>query len=513
MPPALLVGLAGLVLLVEGERNWRGAFATGMAFGLAHFVAGLYWVGNAFSVAGIVPWAAPFAVAALASSCALFVAAACAAHRALAPHGAWRPVVFASLWTLGEWLRGTLIFGGFPWNLTGYLWTPWPAMAQLAAVVGVYGLGWLTVFAASSPAAFAGSARSWRTPVAALALLVVNGAFGFTVLARADGAMQPDVRLRLVQANVAQHHKWREDLIADRFRRHADLSTAPASLPPTVVIWPETASPYDLSAAFEERTQAVRSVPPNGALLAGAVRTGFGSDQPPRIWNSLQALDDAGRVVGAYDKFHLVPFGEYSPFRGVFLTAGLGEWASGFSRGPGPQTLEAPGAPPFGPLICYEAIFPGDVVGPAVRPEWLLNVTNDAWYGISSGPYQHFEQTRLRAVEEGLPLVRVANTGISGVIDSYGRVVAKSALGETAVIDSGLPAPRSRPTAFSYFGNAPAVTFSLGVLVLFAARYRGMAFPPPGSSGTAARRADLPAPPFSSQSARSGGSRSRRAAR
>ena len=472
---ALAIGTVGLMLLADRRRTAAGAFGIGFVYGLGHFAAGLYWVGNALAVAGILPWAAPFAVAGLAAACALFVGFSCAVYRFLAPRGAWRPLVFASAWVLGEWLRGTLAFGGFPWNLAGYVWTPWPAMLQFAAAAGVYGLGWLTMLAAAAPAALADGRRLWWTPVGALALLAVNAAAGAAILAGADAVPHTDTRLRLVQANVAQHHKGRADLIEAQIRRHAALSARPgaggAAPPPTFVVWPETAVPYDLSRPFPAREAVARVVPEGGALVAGALRSEAAPDGR-RVWNALQALDSEGRVAAAYDKFHLVPFGEYVPLRGLLPGGGLAAGALDFSRGPGPRTLSVPGAPPFAPLICYEAIFPGAVVDPAARPQWLLNVTNDAWYGLSSGPYQHFEQTRLRAVEEGLPLVRAANTGISGVIDAWGRVTAKSPLGEPAILDAPLPPPRPAPTPFSRLGNAPALALSLAPLAAFAARRR-----------------------------------------
>ena len=485
-PPALLPSLAGLVFLVDGAggarsarsaRSARGAFAIGFAWGAGHFAVGLYWVGNAFIVADRAVWAAPFAVAGLAALCAAYPAAACALYRRLAPRGVWRPVVFAGAWTLLEWLRGSFPLGGFPWNLAGYVWTPWPFAVQFAAVAGVYGLGWFTVFAAVSPAALAdrrtrrAPAGPWA-PVAALALLAVNAAAGAALLARADpAAPAPQARLRLVQANVEQARKWNRDLLGEHFRRHEALSTAPGA--PTLVVWPETASPLDLSQPFAEREHALRSAPPGGALVSGALRREAAPGGGRRLWNSLQALDSEGRLVGQYDKARLVPFGEYVPFLGLPFVARIVGDASGFARGPGPRTLAVPGAPPFSPLICYEAIFPGAAVDPAARPAWLLNVTNDAWYGRSPGPYQHFEQARLRAVEEGLPLARVAGTGISGVVDAWGRVVAKRGLGEAGTVDAALPPPRP-PTPFSRLGNAPATAWALAGLLLFALRRRAV---------------------------------------
>jgi len=231
------------------------------------------------------------------------------------------------------------------------------------------------------------------------------------------------------------------------------------------VIWSETANPFPLE-RFPDVRAAIGSVAPAGGLvITGVLRTDPPTGQPQQVWNSLAAVDHAGTVVATYDKSHLVPFGEYVPLHRLLpfiskFTPGIMD----FSAGPGRQTLRLPGLPPVGPLICYEVIFPGEVVDRSDRPQWLLNLTNDGWYGISAGPYQHFAMARLRAVEEGLPLVRAANTGISGVVDAYGRVLARTQLGTVAVLDVDLPRPAPELTTYARFGNA-----TLGVLLALAA--------------------------------------------
>jgi apolipoprotein N-acyltransferase len=220
----------------------------------------------------------------------------------------------------------------------------------------------------------------------------------------------------------------------------------------THIIWSETAITYSLANDSALRRALARIVPPGGLLLSGAMRRS-GNGGQMRIWNSLHALNPSGQIRGTYDKFHLVPFGEYVPFRSLFSFSKLTQGRTDFSSGPGLRTLELAGLPPVGPLICYEVIFPGRVTEPGKRPAWLLNVTNDAWFGTSSGPYQHFASVRLRTVEEGLPAVRVANTGISAVIDSYGRVLDRLGLNRAGVIDSPLPRPAEVRTLYSRIGN------------------------------------------------------------
>jgi len=259
------------------------------------------------------------------------------------------------------------------------------------------------------------------------------------------------VKLRLVQGNVPQRDKWRQEMRNYWFNHHLDLSSQNAD-GVTDVIWPESASPYPLDQVPEARAMIAQVVPPGGLLLTGGERFDFSLD-PPKAWNSLLVVDDAGTLRARYDKHDLVPFGEFMPLRDLLGRLGLSSLARGgmdFQAGPGRTTIALPGLPSFSPLICYEAIFPGRVYAPGDRPEWLLNVTNDGWFGRSSGPYQHLAMARMRAIEEGLPMVRAANTGISVVVDPWGRVQARLGLGETGVLDAALP----KPLAATVFARA-----------------------------------------------------------
>jgi apolipoprotein N-acyltransferase len=297
-----------------------------------------------------------------------------------------------------------------------------------------------------------------------LPVLVWGGGSLRLAAAPALGADVVDgVVLRLVQPSIDQASKWKTELRRAHVARQMRLSAAPGAAAPSHLIWAETAVPFLLAREPELRARIAGIVPEGGLLLTGAPRAGAaGAD--PRLWNSLHALDAEGEIVGTYDKAHLVPFGEYTPLRPLLGLAKLTAGSVDFSPGPGRVALALPGLPPFSPLICYEAIFPGRVVGSGARPQWLLNLTNDAWFGTSSGPYQHFASARTRAVEEGLPLVRVANNGISAVVDAYGRIVGRLGLNEIGTLDAALPRPAMGISLYAYLGDWSAL-----IVVLIAA--------------------------------------------
>jgi len=467
----LLPAMTGLLWLVFSRASARSAFGVGWWFGFGHFSAGLYWVANALlTYPDRFGWLAPFAVLGLAAVLAVFPAAVAGLTRISSRQcsGVGRVFVFAALWIIFEWLR-SWVFTGFPWNLIGSVWVFSEAMIQSTAIAGVYGLGLVTVIVAAMPAILAGD-EDWATNakssltlgITALALVVIWGG-GAMRLSGASGEVVPEVRLRLVQPNIDQKLKWDRQHRQKNFNEQLRMSAAPpppGAPSPSHVIWAETAATYFIANEANPRKAIARVTPKGGLIITGAPRTTLNKEPVYRVWNSLSAIDEEARVVGTYDKSHLVPFGEYMPFRGVLgfdkLTAG----ATDFSAGPGPLTLRLKGLPPVAPLICYEVIFPGRVLDKRDRPQWLLNLTNDGWYGISAGPYQHFAAARLRAVEEGLPLVRVANTGISGVIDGYGRVVSKLELGTKGTLDSDLPRALG-PTPYGRLGDWIVIFFVL----------------------------------------------------
>ncbi len=478
--PLLGVAFTGLVWLIDGAGSARSparaAFAVGWWFGFGHFMTGLYWITNSLLVdADRFGWLVPFAVSGLSAGLAIFPAIAAAAVRLGGARGAGRVLALAVAWTVVEWLRGHIL-SGFSWNLISTVWVFSDAVSQTVAVTGAYGLSLLTVALAAAPATLGdgvgggadtgtGRRRRWAAVVVMTVLFGVLWAAGEARLASAsakvdpaltgasDGSVAPGVRLRLVQANIDQRLKWSPSERAANFRKYLAMTQGPGFEKVTHVIWPETAVPYIVTRDADARAAIAAVVPPKGLVITGAIRATPTGVKPFQVWNSAHAIDESARIVGTYDKFHLVPFGEYVPLRDVLPLKKLTPGAVDFSAGPGPRTLAFPGLPPVSLLICYEVIFPGNVLDPLNRPRWILNLTNDAWFGDSTGPYQHFAAARLRAVEEGLALVRAANTGISAVIDPYGRVIARLGLGVEGVLDSPLPLPLEGLTPYGRFGD------------------------------------------------------------
>lgn len=476
--PILLVALPALLGLLERAGSWRRAALLGGAFFWAHHTAGLYWVTHAlFTDIGQWFWLVPFAAPGIALPLAAFgLIPALAAWRA-AP--GWRRIfAFSAAWVLAEMLRGVM-FTGFPWNLLGTVWAFHPLPLQPAAVIGVHGLSLLTVFLACLPAL-----RDWRWLGAGAAVLACWMGFGAWRLSLPEPPHQ-GVRLVLVQANVAQDLKWRQDQRMPIFQRYLSLTelgtlSTRSAYPdvPIVAIWPETASPFLLAQDAEARRLAAQALAPGAQLLAGSMRAEWGADgRLARVFNSLVGVNEAAEVTAVYDKWHLVPFGEYMPLGGL-LPIRMVVGGMDFSAGPGMKNLSLPGVAYFSPLICYEVIFTGRVAGPD-RPRWLLNLTNDAWFGFSAGPFQHLASARLRAVEEGLPMVRAAQTGISAIFDANGREVARIDLGHAGTTAAWLPGDLA-PTWYGRHG----LMLPLMLLILVA----GIGVPPHRSPHTSRNR-------------------------
>ena len=460
--PVLFLSFGLLVWLLDGchachaelRDRLKCAALTGFWFGFGYFLTGLYWIAEAFLVE---PWRhgwlIPFVMTALPGGMALFYAAAAALAMMLWRPGPARVFALAIAFGLAEYARGHILTG-LPWNLLGYGLAATLPMMQAATLFGVYALSLLAVLLFASPFAIwaprgSGLARSNGTALLTLVFsvaLALGAAWGAARLQSADMA-STGVRLRIVQANVDQANKWRPENSVEIFSTYLDLTKSGGLDGISLVVWPETAVPFFLAESAQALT-AIGDVLPDGtSLLVGSGRIVEERDAQDRlvatrVYNSLLAIGDKGEVLDGYDKIHLVPFGEYLPFQdfmeslGIFQLTGV---RGGFSAGTGSRLLSVPGAPPARPLICYEIIFPDEISNSGPRPGWLLNVTNDAWFGGSAGPYQHFHQAQLRAVEQGLPVVRAANTGISAIIDPYGRVLGELGLKEEGVVDGVLP--------------------------------------------------------------------------
>jgi apolipoprotein N-acyltransferase len=486
--PVLMVTLAILVWLIDGavarhephKASWRtsptlrGA-TVGWCFGFGYFFFGLFWIGEAFLVnPGKIVMLLPVAVTGMPAGMALFWAGATAAATL-----AWRPdprrvLALALALAVAEWLRGHILTG-FPWNVIGYALTYPLSLMQTASVIGIYGLSLVVVFVLAAPlVAWIDGGRARLSGAAILVTtVVVLMACGHWYLAQPAPAAANAPRVRLVQPSVLQREKWMPVHQRRIFNLHLDLTKRNASgvedgaAGVDLVLWPEAAMPF-LPLDTPEAIELIgKALSPGTYLVSGALR----ADPPAkphddrRIYNSLLAFGTGGNLVAAYDKIHLVPFGEFLPLYSLLNAIGLEPLTRrgpGFALGITPRPLiSLPGLPTFAPLICYEAIFPREIIQGAERPAFLANVTNDGWFGNTTGPRQHLHQARVRAVEEGLPLLRAANNGITAVIDAHGRVLARLDLDVVGVIDARLPSALP-PTIYGRFGD-------LGFLLLLMA--------------------------------------------
>lgn len=516
--PLMPLALAILCELIARAGSLKRALFTGWLFGLGQFVVGLNWIATAFTFQAAMPaWLGWIAVVLLSLYLALYPA--------LAAGLAWRfgmdrplalVLALAGGWGIAEWLRST-IFTGFPWNPAGatLVDTPW---RFLASYLGTYGLSLLV--AAAGGALWLASRRKWRPALTigvllALLLTLPQPLVPECCLRVFDVAQAPapaparpappppappprqpsespapppppvtphsafrSGAVRIVQPNIGQNDKWRpgfDAIAANRLRALNHRGYTGGQTPADTVYWPEAAvtqpllddRPLGAPAAAFERSRAAATIVPGQLLATGGIA--LVSADRRRITdatNSVFVLDSAGSVVARYDKSHLVPFGEYLPMRPLLSALGLSRLAPGdvdFRAGPGPRTLALPNGLKMGVQICYEIIFSGRVVDPRSRPDYLFNPSNDAWFG-AWGPPQHLAQARLRAAEEGLPIIRSTPTGVSAMIDAAGRLVATIPLGTASVIDSGLPLP-AEPTLFSRFGNLIPLLIAFALLI------------------------------------------------
>jgi len=489
--PILFLTFPVLVWLLDGAGGdrWRAitaAAAIGWWFGFGYFLAGLYWIGYAFLVdAPTFGWLLPLAVIGLPALLALFTAFGTVLARILWTRGAARILALGVALTAAEWLRGHVLTG-FPWNAFGYALTSPLELAQSAAVVGIWGLTFIAVVVFASPAALTDDRAETRWPwlplALGLAVLAGLGGFGALRLARTPTRLVDGVHLRIMQPNLQQDAKFNYAAKQDVMKRYlalSDRAAGPHSLgvrDATHLIWPESAFPFFLTREPDALGQIAQLLRHGTVLITGAVRLAEPVNPvDPHAFNSIYVIDHDGSIVGLYDKVHLVPFGEYLPFQHLLERLGLRQLTKlpgGFLPGDRRRLLSVPGAPRALPLICYEIIFPDEAVPEGERPGWIVNLTNDGWFGISSGPYQHFQQARLLAIEEGLPLVRAANTGISAVVDPLGRIVNALPLGREGVIDSPLPRPIST-TIYARMGDAPtAILMAVAFLIVIRRRLR-----------------------------------------
>lgn len=463
--PLLFVTIPLFLAMLEGltKQSYRAAFGLGWGLGFGYFVVAFHWIGFAFLVdAETYLWMMPFMVGGLAAAMAVYWGLAALGVHFLGWRGLSLVIGFAALLAITENLRGRL-FTGFPWAAPGLAVDGMGALAQGTSLVGMTGFTLLLVLWAGLPLALA---RRQKPAIAAMVLLLLPALYGTGAwrLSQASVALVPGVALRIVQPNISQNDKWRSDNTRPIFDKYLSMSAAASAVHPngiasiTHVIWPESAVPFLIDQSDVARRELAGLLAGRTSLITGAIRRDdekTGPDGETAIHNSIITFDGKANVVSRYDKWRLVPGGEFLPFEWLLEPLGFRRVVTvpgSFVAGPGPVSLAVPGAPLAGMLVCYEAIFPHDLVDPAQRPAWLLNVTNDGWFGSSTGPYQHLAQARLRAIEQGLPLVRAANTGISVVFDPYGRALHVLPLGAEGVIDTGLPSALPA-TVYGRFGD------------------------------------------------------------
>lgn len=493
--PALFVGLPILVWCLDGAERLKGlrrffgpAFFVGFNFGLGYFTVALHWLGAAFlQEGGIFLALMPFAVVGLAAILSLFWAVGTAVAHLLWSQGALRLVTLATFLGAAEYLRGHIL-SGFPFDLIGYALTANDEMMQAASLIGVYGLTFVAVLIASTtaliwPSDGRGLVARLLPFFLAIAVIAAQVVYGNWRIANTEVTPRDDMKVRLVQPAILEHTDWSTidpEHIMDRLISLSETKLTPADpgLPGvTHLIWPESVFPFFLTAYPDSLARVARMLPPGVTLLTGAPREPLDAEGVPIEdnpgYNSILTIDSDGEIVASYDKSHLVPFGEYLPFADFWKLFGIRQMVpgtNGWTAGDGRRLQSPPGMPPFLALVCYEAVFPNDI-GDVSKAEFILNVTNDAWFDGSIGPSQHAHHARLRSVETGLPMLRVANTGATIVVDPLGRITARLAEQEVALIDA-VPAHKlAEPTLYARFGDLPFFgALGLGLLLsLFAA--------------------------------------------
>jgi apolipoprotein N-acyltransferase len=453
MPPlrgwfVLPFAFSGFLIVLENVKFPKQAFWLGWIFGFGYFLGGLYWIGNAPRVVGIL-FAVPLAAFGIPAGLAFFSAAAAWATFWFAKTPLSRVFAFTAFWSIFEWLRGHVLTG-LPLNLLGYVWDV--PLLQVASLIGIYGLTALTTLGACI---FASRHKGWIIGVLlSLGALWIWGDFRVTQSRGLDQAHNTEINLRIVHASIPQETKWLAEHFQENLERYIALSHLPAEKPLAAIIWPESSVPK-----FVENSPALLKLLAQAAPLGGTLVFGAPREVEGHLRASMMILDSEERLVAIYDKSHLVPFGEYIPLRSLIPIESVRDFLSmvagnrDYVPGVGIQTLRVPGLPSLSPLICYEAIFPHAVVDERDRPQWMLNITNDAWFGHSSGPYHHLQSVRVRAIEEGMPLVRSANNGISAVINSFGQILYRLELDEIGFIDFTLPKHLNYVTLYQRWGD------------------------------------------------------------
>lgn len=449
--PVLFITLPALYVGITQAKTLRGAFIRGWVFGFGYFLFSLMWIGNALLVEGNpYKWALPLAVSGLPALLAFFHAFACCIYkRVYSAYTLGGVLGFVAVFCGFEWLRGHL-FTGFPWNLFGYTWAELLPMLQILSISDVYFLTFLTCIWAIFPTALFFQSQKERRILVLMALISMSGCFGFGLWRLQSPALKhDDAVVKIVQPNIPQAEKWQRDKMQGHFENMLALSRYDGSSEiPTIIVWPETALSYRI---LNERSNMqliqdmLEGYPAGATLISGAL---LRDEANNNYANAMIRIQDDGSITNVYNKHHLVPFGEYIPFQDWIPLDPVVAF-KGFERGEGLKTYNVTDRLTYSPLICYEIIFSGRSIAPNSRPSMIVNVTNDGWYGKSAGPYQHFTMAAYRAIETGVPVIRSANTGLSGMIDAYGHVSERTELftADVKTVDLAVALPRNYATA------------------------------------------------------------------
>lgn len=475
---AAIFSLSVFYFLLEKKQTKKEVFWLGFCYGFGYFLSGIYWIAISLLVDAQFFWLIPLALTLIPAALAIYIALFALSYKFLVKKFSFdktyqKILIFAICWLVFEVLRSVL-FTGFPWNLLGYIWLFDVAESQLASVFGIYGLSFFAVLICLFPTLFFQKKISFGDKILALILLiffVANLLYGNFVVDNKKIIADPKIKLRLVQGNIKQEMKWDALEKYQNLLKHISLTTAENLDDVTAVIWSETSVPYAIDNDSDLLEKLSLATPANGFLVTGAVRVAYDNNdksQVSNVWNSVFMLNKKG-VVDFYDKHHLVPFGEYIPWQKYLpFIEKITEGAIGFSEGEGAKTLVAQGSTTsfsFSPLICYEVIFSGETLNKNSRPDLLVNLTNDAWFGKSSGPYQHLDAAKMRSIEYGIAMARIANTGVTAFIDPFGRIVDKIDLNQSGTIDVSLIKSLA-PTIYGKYLASPLILL-IAIIIIF----------------------------------------------
>jgi len=453
--PVLFISFPVFFKILNGAKDKKQAFKIGWVFGFGYFVFGLYWIANSLLVdAERFAWLIPFAVCGIPFGLAIYIGLMAALYKRLAAEAVWQKIIlFATLWVIFELLR-TFLLTGFPWNLIGYAALASLVFSQVASLGGIYLLSFIVIIISLLPVYF----REWK-PLAVLALVVIGGfAFGYFHMLK-NGEEAKTAKIVIFQPNVAQSLKWEPDAARQQFLQNIAAMKTHEVQNADIVLWPESGVPYDLSREPEVVALLESAAPEHGVLVTGALRSAGKTRENYQVWNTMYAVSREG-IYEWYDKIHLVPFGEFVPFRKYLPLDKITPGDRDFSRGAARPVIKYKTGPGFLPLICYEVIFP-EFAASGQHPDLLVNITNDAWFGDSTGPQQHLAMARMRSIEQGLPMLRAANTGVSAVIDAHGRIIDSLKLNTYGFLAQNLELAKP-VTIYPVYGDV----IILGIIIL-----------------------------------------------